>query len=98
MADGDRAGACFGDPGSSGRRGSGRGSAIAPASESGQGHKKVGGEGRAQLSGTSAWPSPGATRGLRRPYVTLCHRMEEGRLWRNANAPNKGTERRDHES
>lgn len=65
MADWDRAGASFGDPGSSGRRG--RGSAITPASESGQGHEKVGGEGWAQLSGTSAWPSPGATRGLRRP-------------------------------
>lgn len=38
MADGDRAGASFGDPGSSGRKG--RGSAIAPASESAQGHKK----------------------------------------------------------
>ena len=41
---------------------------------------------------------PGATRGLRRPYVTLCHRMEEGRLWRNANAPDKGTGCRDHKS
>lgn len=65
MADRHRAGASFGDPGSSGRRG--RGSAIAPASVSGQGHEKVGDEGRAQSSGTSAWPSPGATRGLRRP-------------------------------
>lgn len=65
MADGDPAGASFGDLGSSGRRG--RGSAIAPTSESGQGHQKVGGEGRAQRSGTSAWPSPGATRVLRRP-------------------------------
>lgn len=65
MADGDRAGASFGDPGSSGGRG--RGSAIAPASESGQGHEKVGGEGRAQRSGTSAWPSPGSTPGLRKP-------------------------------
>lgn len=65
MADGDRAGASLGDPGSSGRRG--RGSAIALASESTQGHKKVGGEGRAPRSGTSAWPSPGATRDLRRP-------------------------------
>lgn len=63
MADRHRAGASFGDPGSSGRRGS----AIAPASVSSQGHEKVGDEGRAQSSGTSAWPSPGATRGLRRP-------------------------------
>lgn len=63
MADGDRAGASFGDPESSGKKG--RGSAIAPASESGQGHEKVGGEGWAQRWGTSAWPSLGATRGLR---------------------------------
>lgn len=94
MADGDRAGASFGDPGSSGRRG--RGSAIAPASESGQGHEKVGGEGRAQRSGISAFP--GLHSGFAQTLGDPVSPDGGGRLWRNANAPDQGTARRDHKS